>query len=97
MSDQPIPYMERTHAWYRALGYVDPYRYSHFEEVPFVLPTVDTGQAWERVIDTICARSPASHTVGGTRYPLQGRSLALFRMDGERRQRRRDDAGETRQ
>ncbi|WP_216369818.1 reductase [Ramlibacter montanisoli] len=35
MSDQAIPYMERTHAWYRALGYGDPYRYAHFEDVPF--------------------------------------------------------------
>jgi hypothetical protein len=28
--------MERTHAWYRALGYGDPYRYSHFQDVPFL-------------------------------------------------------------
>lgn len=35
MSDQPIPYMERTHAWYAALGYGTPYRYAHFEDVPF--------------------------------------------------------------
>lgn len=35
MSDQPIPYMERTHAWYAALGYGTPYRYAHFDDVPF--------------------------------------------------------------
>jgi hypothetical protein len=33
--DQPIPYMQRTHAWYAALGYDTPYRYAHFEDVPF--------------------------------------------------------------
>lgn len=35
MSDQPIPYMERTRQWYAALGYGNPYRYAHFEDVPF--------------------------------------------------------------
>jgi D-proline reductase (dithiol) PrdB len=33
--DDPIPYIQRTHDWYRALGYDTPYRYAHFEEVPF--------------------------------------------------------------
>jgi D-proline reductase (dithiol) PrdB len=35
MPDQPIPYIDRTHEWYRALGYGTPYRYAHFEDVPF--------------------------------------------------------------
>ena len=35
--DQPIRYIERTHAWYGALGYGNPYRYSQFDEVPFTL------------------------------------------------------------
>jgi D-proline reductase (dithiol) PrdB len=34
-SDAAVRYIERTHAWYGALGYA-PYRYAHFEEVPFV-------------------------------------------------------------
>jgi D-proline reductase (dithiol) PrdB len=34
-ADQPIAYMQRTHDWYRALGYGTPYRYAHFEEAPF--------------------------------------------------------------
>ena len=33
--DQPIRYIERTHAWYGALGYGNPYRYAQFDEVPF--------------------------------------------------------------
>ncbi len=35
MSDQPVPYMDRTREWYQALGYGTPYRYAHFEDVPF--------------------------------------------------------------
>lgn len=33
--DGPIQYIERTHAWYGALGYGNPYRYAEFAEVPF--------------------------------------------------------------
>ncbi|HEY0646448.1 glycine/sarcosine/betaine reductase selenoprotein B family protein [Phenylobacterium sp.] len=32
--DPPIDYIARTHAWYGALGY-PPYRYAHFDDVPF--------------------------------------------------------------
>lgn len=32
--DVPIPYMQRTRDYYRALGYA-PYRWAHFVEVPF--------------------------------------------------------------
>ena len=33
--DLPIPYMARTRAYYRALGYDEPYRWAHFADVPF--------------------------------------------------------------
>lgn len=32
---QPVPYLQRTREWYLALGYANPYRYAHFEDVPF--------------------------------------------------------------
>lgn len=31
----PVPYMQRTRDWYLALGYGNPYRYAHHEDVPF--------------------------------------------------------------
>ncbi len=31
----PVRYIERTHAWYAALGYDTPYRYAAFADVPF--------------------------------------------------------------
>ncbi len=31
----PVRYIDRTHAWYGALGYGNPYRYAQFTEVPF--------------------------------------------------------------
>ena len=33
--DVPVPYMQRTRDWYLALGYNNPYRYSHYAQVPF--------------------------------------------------------------
>jgi D-proline reductase (dithiol) PrdB len=33
--DAPIPYMQRTRDYYQALGYITPYRWAHFAEVPF--------------------------------------------------------------
>lgn len=33
--DAPIPYLQRTRDWYLALGYGNPYRYAHFQGVPF--------------------------------------------------------------
>jgi hypothetical protein len=33
--DLPIAYIERTRAWYAALGYPAPYVWAHFDDVPF--------------------------------------------------------------
>lgn len=33
--DAPVPYIERTHAWYDALGTGNPYRYAQYADVPF--------------------------------------------------------------
>jgi hypothetical protein len=33
--DAPVPYMARTRAYYRALGYGEPYRWAQFADVPF--------------------------------------------------------------
>jgi hypothetical protein len=34
-ADAPVPYMQRTRDWYLALGYGNPYRYAHHDDVPF--------------------------------------------------------------
>jgi len=36
--DQPIRYIDRTRAWYDALGYGNPYRYAQYRAVPFHAP-----------------------------------------------------------
>jgi hypothetical protein len=38
-AQQPIPYMERTRNYYRALGYDNDYVWAHHDDVPFARPT----------------------------------------------------------
>ncbi len=64
---------------------------AHFEEVSFTLPKVDEGKTWLRVIDTVDARVPEKRLGGGSKYPIQGRTLVLFILHGERRGRRESD------
>src|SRR6185295_20360687 len=33
--DMPVPYIERTRDYYSALGYVTPYEWAHYSNVPF--------------------------------------------------------------
>ncbi|MGE3403993.1 MAG: glycogen debranching protein GlgX [Vicinamibacterales bacterium] len=63
---------------------------AHHEEVPFVLPNMQ-GRPWVRVFDTIEARSPEARYGGARTYPLKGRTLALFRLDGDQKLRRATD------
>jgi glycogen operon protein len=64
---------------------------AHFEEVPFVLPAAAEGHEWVRVIDTIESHVPEAHFPGGTKYPLQGRTLVLFVLESYKRHRRSSD------
>jgi glycogen operon protein len=65
---------------------------AHFEEVPFVLPKVDEGKSWLRVIDTTDAKAPEKRFPGGKQFPLPGRALLVFLLNGERRARRVSDS-----
>jgi isoamylase len=67
---------------------------AHDQEVPFALPKTDEGQSWLRMIDTVDAAAPEQRWKGEARYPLQGRTLALFTLNGERRDRRVTDPPE---
>jgi len=37
-ANAPVPYMERTRHYYRALGYADDYSWATFDDVPFAAP-----------------------------------------------------------
>jgi isoamylase len=68
---------------------------AHNDEVPFALPTITDGTAWVRTIDTLEAYVEERRFTGGEKYPLQGRTLAVFVLRSEQRRRAADPAGST--
>ncbi len=70
---------------------------AHDDKVPFTLPALaDDRHQWLRVLDTFDGQSHERPFKGAARYPLQGRSVALFRMTPPIRERRRIRAEEDR-
>jgi glycogen operon protein len=67
---------------------------AHHECVPFVLPAVERGHEWVRILDTIEARSMETRYGGGTKYQLEGRTVVLFTLDKHRGHRRASDTEE---
>ncbi len=52
---------------------------AHHEPIPFVLPSVAGYADWEKLFDTAAAKTELSRHRGGDKYPLAGRSMAVFR------------------
>jgi glycogen operon protein len=61
----------------------------HTDKVPFTLPPVDLGQQWQRLFDTFDPHGIDKIFKAGARYPLQGRSVAAFKIFTPRLERRR--------
>jgi hypothetical protein len=62
----PVPYMERTRNYYRALGYTKDYVWAQHAEVPFVRPAKPIGAL---TVGLICTAGPGdrSHRDAGNR------------------------------
>ena len=60
----------------------------HTETLPFTLPPIEADQQWQRVFDTFDPHGTDRTYTSGGRYPLQGRSVVVFKILsplGERR------------
>jgi isoamylase len=53
---------------------------AHHEAIPFTLPEALEGQKWERLLDTFRPDATSEPAAAGKPYPLEGRSLAVFRL-----------------
>jgi glycogen operon protein len=62
---------------------------AHDESVPFTLPGVEPDQYWTLVLDTAGADATDHPFKAGGSYPLQGQSLAVFKLTPPLRERRR--------
>jgi glycogen operon protein len=62
---------------------------AHHGRVSFTLPPVDPDRHWQRLLDTIDTQTPPRAFRSGARYPLQGRSVAVFKVNPPVHERRR--------
>lgn len=56
--EAPIPYMQRTREYYLALGYDNPYRWAHHEDVPFARLEKPLAEARLALITTAAPYQP---------------------------------------
>jgi isoamylase len=52
---------------------------AHYEDIPFALPVPREDHHWELLLDTARPEPKAQSVSGGEQYPLQARSMAVFR------------------
>jgi glycine/betaine/sarcosine/D-proline reductase family selenoprotein B len=56
--DAPIPYMQRTRDYYRAIGYTTPYRWAHHVEAPFTPLTKPLARSRVTIVTTAAPFRP---------------------------------------
>ncbi len=56
--DSPIPYMQRTRAYYAAIGYTTPYRWAHYLSAPFTPLRKPLSQSKVAIITTAAPYQP---------------------------------------
>jgi glycogen operon protein len=69
---------------------------AHTDKVPFILPALEAWQRWQRVLDTFTPQARDATYRAGGRYPLQGRSIAMFKVAASLRRRPRAADGDRR-
>jgi glycine/betaine/sarcosine/D-proline reductase family selenoprotein B len=56
--DSPIPYMQRTRAYYAAIGYTTPYRWAHYLVAPFTPMSKPLSQSNVTIVTTAAPYQP---------------------------------------
>lgn len=81
--DIPIPYIERTRAYYQALGF-SPYRWAHFAEVPFTPLRVPLGRARLALITTAAPFQPEAGDQGpGAPYNASAKFYKVYSVPSD--------------
>jgi hypothetical protein len=77
--DAPVPYMQRTRDYYLALGYANPYRWAHFDDVPFSPLAVPLPQARLALITTAAPYRPDAGDQGpGAPYNGRAKFFSVY-------------------
>lgn len=80
--DSPIPYMQRTREYYRAIGYTTPYRWAHYIDAPFTTLRRPLAQARVALITTAAPYQPDRGDQGpGAPYNGSAKFYAAYSGD----------------
>jgi hypothetical protein len=80
--DVPIPYMQRTREYYRALGYGAPYEWAHYAEVPFSPLSKPLANCRVALITTAAPYQPDKGDQGpAAPYNAQAKFYAVYSGD----------------
>ena len=80
--DGPIPYMQRTRAWYATLGFGAPYRWAHFVDAPFQPLRKALAQSTITLITTAAPYQPDKGQQGpGAPYNAAAKFYAVYSGD----------------
>jgi D-proline reductase (dithiol) PrdB len=84
-TEDPIPYLQRTRDWYLALGYDNPYRYAHFDHVPFTPLRKPLAQSVLTLVTTAAPYQPDRGPQGpGAPYNAAAKFFAPYAGDTAR-------------
>jgi hypothetical protein len=79
-SREPIAYIDRTRAYYAALGY-PPYQWAHFDDVPFAPLSKPVGRSRVVLVTTAARFDPALGDQGpGTAYNAGAKFYRVYRV-----------------
>jgi hypothetical protein len=56
--DSPVPYMQRTRDYYKAIGYTTPYRWAHYLQAPFTKLNKPLSQSNIAIVTTAAPYQP---------------------------------------
>ena len=77
--DVPIPYMQRTRDYYQKLGFVNPYRWAHYDEVPFTPLAKPLSRSRLALITTAAPYQPGMGDQGpGARYNAAAKFYTVY-------------------
>lgn len=80
--DVPVPYLKRTHDWYLALGYDNPYRWAHYASVPFHLLEKPLSESTLALITTAAPYQPDKGNQGpGAAYNASAKFYNVYTLD----------------
>jgi glycine/betaine/sarcosine/D-proline reductase family selenoprotein B len=80
--DSPIPYMQRTREYYKAIGYTTPYRWAHYLEAPFTPLRKPLKQAKVAIITTAAPYQPGKGDQGpGAAYNGSAKFYQVYSGD----------------